>query len=551
MYDLNAPAPEPLEETGSRRGDPLVGRTFNGRFRIEARLAKGGMGKVYRAQQVPLGRAVALKVLNVAVAPEHLDAFHKRFFMEAATAARLSHPHTVTIFDYGRSDDGIYYIAMEYLDGQSLRQLLHKQAPLPPRRAVTIAIQIARAVREAHGLGFMHRDLKPANVVLLEDDDGRDFAKVLDFGLAKSADSASDLTRTGQFLGSPGYMAPEQIRGAPLDARCDIYALGAMLFEMLTGHVPFARKGPMDTLMAHVHEVVPRFDEVNTDLVLPRELEAVVQQCLAKKPQDRPQDMSMLMTLLREAVAHLPQEAGALRAVALDEYEASGWAVVSPTGALRIQLGDDVHGPADAPADDALTLLGFDAPQIDAAGPATIWAMPERARTDAPTLYGAAIASASMSADPDLPTLYFVPPPPAPAPARTVIATSPVALRMAANDTKPSKPAQKRLTQRWRAALLGVVALLYAEPHLGGSSNAALSVTMHLQTIPAGAMVWRGDKLLCKQTPCDVVWQRQGKDPAPALRFFADGYDEYFTNRYAGHVGNTFTVALTPSDAAP
>lgn len=548
MYDLNAPAPKALEDTGSRRQDPLVGRTFNARFRIEARLAKGGMGKVYRAQQVPLGRTVALKVLNVAVAPEHLEAFHKRFFIEAATAARLSHPHTVTIFDYGRSDDGIYYIAMEYLDGKSLRLLLDEQKCLPPLRAVAIAIQIARAVREAHSLGFMHRDLKPANVVLLEDDDGRDFAKVLDFGLAKSADTASDLTRTGQFLGSPGYMAPEQIRGAALDARCDIYALGAMLFEMLSGHAPFVRKGAIDTLMAHVHDEVPSFAQLNAGLDVPAELEAVVRQCLAKAPQDRPQDMSALMALLRKAVAHLPHLAGALRTVALDEYEASGWAVVSPTGALRLQLeaqGDDV---AAEPADDALTLLGFDAPEIEAVEPAPLWAIPGGVNSEQPTLYGAAIAAASISADPQSPTLLYFPPPPA-ASAHTVLGTRHLALPSAANhDISEPRGPSTPLSRRWRVALLGLLTLLHQGPAPKTDALLTPPRVLHLRTTPAGARVWQGDELVCKQTPCDLVWQSKPEEPLPALRFFADGYEEYFTNRYAAHADQKLTVVLTPSD---
>ena len=155
--------------------DPLIGRTVNDRFKVTALIARGGMGKVYRAEQAPLGRVCAIKVLNPNYAGEHDPEFHKRFFLEASIASKLTHPNTVTIFDYGRTDDEIYYMAMEYLEGHTLHRAIREAGHFPEERAAHIARQICRALREAHSLGVIHRDLKPANIFLVEHGDETDF----------------------------------------------------------------------------------------------------------------------------------------------------------------------------------------------------------------------------------------------------------------------------------------------------------------------------------------------------------------------------------------
>ncbi|MGH7281014.1 MAG: serine/threonine protein kinase, partial [Polyangiaceae bacterium] len=190
--------------------DPVIGRTINDRFKIVALLARGGMGKVYRAEQLPLGRQCAIKILNPGYAGDQDPEFHKRFFLEASVASKLTHPNTVTIFDYGRTDDDIYYIAMEYLEGSTLHRAIRVAGHLAEERVVHISMQICRALREAHALGVIHRDLKPANVFLVEHGDEPDFVKILDFGLVKEfADEPKEqLTQTGLFMGSPKYMAP-------------------------------------------------------------------------------------------------------------------------------------------------------------------------------------------------------------------------------------------------------------------------------------------------------------------------------------------------------
>ena len=246
--------------------DPLIGRLINDRFKIAALIARGGMGKVYRAEQAPLGRVCAIKVLNPNYAGEHDPEFHKRFFLEASIASKLTHPNTVTIFDYGRTDDDIYYMAMEYLEGHTLHRAIREAGSFPEERGAHIARQICRALREAHSLGVIHRDLKPANIFLVEHGDETDFVKVLDFGLVKDVSEgkpAEELTQTGLFMGSPKYMAPEQIRGDKVDARTDIYSLGIIMYEMMTGKVPFDRPNSVNILMAHVNEEPPPLRTMN------------------------------------------------------------------------------------------------------------------------------------------------------------------------------------------------------------------------------------------------------------------------------------------------
>src|SRR5690606_27522380 len=174
--------------------------------------------KGYMAEQAPRGREVVLKGLKPSYSGACDSEFPTCFFLEASTCSKLSHPNTVTIFDYGRTDDDVYYIAMELLEGRTLHRALREDGPFPADRAMHVARQICRSLREAHGLGVIHRDLKPANVFLVRHGDENDYVKVLDFGLVKELEQGEDLTQTGLFMGSPKYMSPEQIRGEDVDA---------------------------------------------------------------------------------------------------------------------------------------------------------------------------------------------------------------------------------------------------------------------------------------------------------------------------------------------
>ncbi|MGO8994833.1 MAG: protein kinase domain-containing protein [Polyangiaceae bacterium] len=293
---------QPAMSKSTGAPDPLIGRLINDRFKITALIARGGMGKVYRAEQAPLGRVCAIKVLNPNYAGEHDPEFHKRFFLEASIASKLTHPNTVTIFDYGRTDDDIYYMAMEYLEGHTLHRAIREAGSFPEERGAHIARQICRALREAHSLGVIHRDLKPANIFLVEHGDETDFVKVLDFGLVKDVSEgkpAEELTQTGLFMGSPKYMAPEQIRGDKVDARTDIYSLGIIMYEMCTGKVPFDRPNSVNILMAHVNEEAPPLRVMNPNINPSPAFEETILRCMAKDPDTRFRSMDEVLAALK------------------------------------------------------------------------------------------------------------------------------------------------------------------------------------------------------------------------------------------------------------
>ncbi|WP_223637476.1 serine/threonine-protein kinase [Corallococcus sp. EGB] len=304
-----------IESDARRQGapadvpDPLLGRILNERFRILETLGAGGMGRVYKAMQAPLDRLVALKVLNPQYSGEGKDpGFQKRFFLEASVTAKLRHPNTVTVIDYGKTEDGIYYIAMEYLEGLTLSQLLTQEGPLPWERALAIGQQVARSLREAHKVGLIHRDLKPANVMILNQESDHDVVKVLDFGLVKSfaGDAAmkedTTLTQAGVILGSPQYMAPEQARNIA-DPRSDVYSLGVVLYQTLMGRPPFQAAQSIDVIVKHINDPPPPFHTVWPDHNVPAEVESLVMKCLAKRPVDRYASMDAVLQGMRAAAS--------------------------------------------------------------------------------------------------------------------------------------------------------------------------------------------------------------------------------------------------------
>ena len=281
-----------------------IGKTIAGRYRVERLIAKGGMGRVYLATQIPLERQVAIKLL----VNQRLDAeFRKRFFLEASICAKLVHRHIVTVHDYGEAENGELFMAMEYLDGVPLSKLIQKQVRLPSERACKIALQVCRALRAAHKSGVVHRDLKPGNVIVLtdEDQDGNDFIKVLDFGLVKAFEGSgadvNDLTKSGTWLGSPRYMAPEQIRCQPVDPRTDIYSLGVILFHMLAGRPPFIGANSMEVLEQHLRDKPPSISDVLGRSDYAPELEVIIERCLRKEAGQRYQSMDELIGDLKAA----------------------------------------------------------------------------------------------------------------------------------------------------------------------------------------------------------------------------------------------------------
>jgi serine/threonine protein kinase len=314
----------------------LVGRTLDGRFRIVSALARGGMGAVYRAEQLPLGRAVAIKILSLRQDEDQDPEFRKRFLLEASTAAKLTHPNTVRVFDYGQTEDGLYFIAMELLEGLTLKETIAKEGALEAERAVDIAKQIGRSLREAHRLGIVHRDMKPGNVMLVSRG-GDETVKVLDFGLAKDTTpvegEVEDITQTGVFMGSPKYMSPEQIQGEKLDARSDIYSVGVMLYEMLSGRPPFVREQPMQVLMDHIREPAPLVMAPEGRTPLPHALTVLTMRCLAKNRTDRFADMDQFLLALKESLGGPTSSSGQIAAMT-GEFDAlsSGVLHLSSTG---------------------------------------------------------------------------------------------------------------------------------------------------------------------------------------------------------------------------
>ncbi len=286
----------------------MIGRMIDGRFTITEHLGSGGMGAVYRALQHSIDRQVALKLLR----PEHLsdEAAVRRFFREARAASRLANPHTITVFDFGQSTDGLFYIAMELLRGRPLSRLSDSDPqPMAPALAALLVDQVLESLEEAHREGVIHRDLKTENIFVLEEP--ARFVKVLDFGLAKSAGGEdAGITRTGITIGTPAFMSPEQACGEELDARSDLYAVGVVLFELLTGQTPFGEMPPIALIVRKLQDRAPTMAEVAPNLRIPPKLDALVTRLLSIDRAGRPASATEVRRLLREAVEGLQEPLG-------------------------------------------------------------------------------------------------------------------------------------------------------------------------------------------------------------------------------------------------
>jgi serine/threonine protein kinase len=275
--------------------DPRIGAELAG-YRIEALIGRGASGGVYLAEHVRLGRKVALKILSPELAAD--DVFRQRFIRESRLAAELDHPGIVTVYDAGE-EGGTPYISMRLVEGTDLATLLDRER-LDPERAVRLVSQVAEALDAAHARGLVHRDVKPANILLAPGPGSPERAFLSDFGIAKRSGSLPELTRTGHFVGTLDYVAPEQIRGEEIDGRADQYSLACVLYHCLTGEPPFARPSEVAVIYAHLNDDPPRPSARRPDL--PAEFDAVVERGLAKAPEDRYASCSALGVAAENAV---------------------------------------------------------------------------------------------------------------------------------------------------------------------------------------------------------------------------------------------------------
>ena len=292
----------PLEE------DKLIGRVLAGKFRLDSLLGEGAMGRIYLARQLLLDKDVAIKVLHQHLGGE--DRVARRFHREAKAASRLSHKNSVQILDFGNTDDGVLYIAMEYLDGEDLQIVLDHDHPFSCRRIGNILGQTLRAIDEAHHAGIIHRDLKPENILVQSDRHGHDIVKVCDFGIAKILEvEGQSITVDGFVCGTPQYMAPEQARGDDVDARLDIYAAGIVLYQMLTGVPPFTGETALGIITKHLTDdpMPPR--KKRPDLGIPASLEAIALKAMSKNRIDRYASAGLMADALEEAIVALGSEA--------------------------------------------------------------------------------------------------------------------------------------------------------------------------------------------------------------------------------------------------
>jgi eukaryotic-like serine/threonine-protein kinase len=320
-----------------------IGKTLDGKYRIDGFLTRGGMGSVYRGTHVLLNKPIAIKLIRPELVTSH--DMVERFFREARAAAKLSHPYIVTVHDLGQTDDGMLYIIMELVDGKSLKQVIQSDGPWSPQRALRFVRGIASALSLAHRNGIVHRDLKPQNIMVYRDSDGNESPKLLDFGIAKTLEPDSPaLTSTGMVLGTPHYMSAEQAKGQPADQRSDLYALGIILYEMLVGKVPFDDKSIPSILVKHLTEP-PRPPSTLKSGISP-ELERLVLRCLEKDPEKRFQSADELSKALTALVETGPQRALDPTIATVPPYDDS---TLESTSAATMAGGGSASVPAPIP----------------------------------------------------------------------------------------------------------------------------------------------------------------------------------------------------------
>jgi len=271
----------------------LVGQVIADRYHVVQKLGEGGMGQVYLAEHVKMGRKSAIKVMNPSMVHDP-DAV-ARFNREAANASRITHPNVCAVYDFGETPDGVIYLAMEYVEGEPLTAIIEREGVLPVPRAVDLFLQVAEALQAAHDLGIAHRDLKPDNIMVVRGRDGREIVKVVDFGIAKAVggdEAGQKVTKTGLVVGTPEFMSPEQLSGDKVDGRSDLYSLALVLYQMLTGSLPFDADTVQEIMIKRLTDQPAKLNEVRPDRSYPEGLQVAMDTALARMPGERYQQVT-------------------------------------------------------------------------------------------------------------------------------------------------------------------------------------------------------------------------------------------------------------------
>jgi serine/threonine-protein kinase len=336
--------------SASSSGD-LVGSVVADRYHIIKKLGEGGMGAVYLAEHVKMGRKSALKVMHPGMNSDP-DAI-ARFNREASNASRLSHPNICGIYDFGETPDGLIYLAMEFIEGKALADLVEKDGALQPARAASIVHQTADALQVAHDAGIVHRDLKPDNIMVAKHRDGTDLVKVVDFGIAKASSSeAQKVTKTGMVVGTPEYMSPEQLAGDKLDGRSDIYSLGLVAFNCLTGKLPFPSETAQEAMIMRLTDRPRTLSEMRPDVAWPEDVQAVLDKALARDSAERYQSAAQFGREFAAAVQEMPAVAateGATQVIGAQSLAAATSAKTAPVAAVpktRVAGAGESKSPA-------------------------------------------------------------------------------------------------------------------------------------------------------------------------------------------------------------
>lgn len=462
----------------------LIGQLVSDRYRVLSVLGNGGMGRVYLAEHVAIQKRVALKVLH----PQYSKRREivERFQQEAISASRIKHPGVLEVFDFGELNDGSSYIAMELLEGRDLGATLEQFGPLRPELSIDVLVQVCRALDAAHASGVVHRDLKPDNVFLQPGEAGRPTVKIVDFGIARlrgseetraasehpreaSAEEAPRrrLTKTGMIFGTPEYMAPEQAQGREADQRSDVYAAGVILFECLTGAVPYTGESFLEVLNRHVVFEIPRLEDVSPDLVVSEELEGVLRRALAKDPEARFASMRELATAL----------------LAVPEGSALNLGHDSATWRLR-------RTPASSPIHSTPTLAPSEAPS-SSQGVTQMRGTPLTVAVDVPMKRSLgpwiAVGLAAVAA---------------------AVGGAYLSLKLGKADETQSaalSPSVEATVAKLAAAAHVPVPPAPATKVSADVQLERKQIALHISTTPSGAVVHKNGFQVCDRTPCDVL----------------------------------------------